>query len=128
MKYNWDLIERLLQHAQDSANERFNPRKYAVQLAEEEQRAGASDINEDDLKAQACDYEALLLKADFIAPRPEAEGGNGENFVLTDRGLQLLNMIDSSFPGEQHPREILDREGLSALVPEVFDKLAVKAT
>lgn len=128
MKYNWDLIESLLHHVQTGAGQPFKPREYAEQLADAQQRDGQPEPNRDELKVLACEYEALLLKGHFIAPRPESEGGNGENYTLTSSGLQLLNMIDSSFPGEQHPREVLDSKGLTALVPEVFDEMAKKAT
>jgi hypothetical protein len=37
-------------------------------------------------------------------------------------------MIDSSFPGDEHPREVLDKQGLAALTPEVFDKVCSEAT
>jgi hypothetical protein len=127
MNYNWDLIERLLHEVQNSAGKRFAPRTYAEELAAELQYAGQPTDNLDALKARATDYEAQLLEAGFIAARPESEGGNGENFVLTDRGLQLLSMIDSSFPGDEHPREVLDKQGLAALTPEIFDKVAAEA-
>ncbi|TIH08569.1 transcriptional regulator [Pseudomonas leptonychotis] len=126
MKYDWDLIERLLHEVQNTAEQRFAPRVYAEELAAESEHAGHHVDDLDAFKAEATKYEAQLLKADFIAPRPESQGGNGENFVLTDRGLQLLSMIDSSFPGEQHPREVLDSYGLAALTPEVFDKIAAE--
>lgn len=127
MTYDWDLIERLLHEVQNGAGERFAPRAYAADLAEEMERAGEPLTSLDSLKAKAADYEAQLLTAGFIAPRPEEEGGNGENFILTERGLQLLSMIDSSFPGDEHPRDVLDQHGTAALVPEVFDDLAAKA-
>lgn len=127
-EYNWDLIENLLHHAQNDGREPFKPREYAEQLAQQKSDISTAKPNLDDLKKLACDYEALLLKGDFISPRPKDKGGNGENFVLTDRGLQLLNMIDSSFAGEQHPRELLDSQGKAALVAEVFDSLTIKAT
>ncbi|MET1079041.1 MAG: transcriptional regulator [Pseudomonas sp.] len=127
MTYNWDLIERLLHEVQNSADKSFAPRAYAEELAQELERAGEQIGSLDHLKALAADYESQLLTAGFIAPRPEEEGGNGENFVLTDRGLQLLSMIDSSFPGDEHPRELLDQKGEAALVPEVFDEVASRA-
>ena len=127
MKYDWDLIERLLHEVQNSANEPFVPRMYAEDLAAESDQAGHPVADLDEFKVEATKYEAQLLKAGFIASRTESEGGNGENFVLTDRGLQLLSMIDSSFPGEQHPREVLNSHGLAALTPEVFDTIAVDA-
>ncbi|HLD67055.1 MAG TPA: transcriptional regulator [Pseudomonas sp.] len=127
MTYNWDLIERLLHEVQNGAGKSFAPRAYAEELAQELERAGESIGNLDSLKAQAADYESQLLTAGFIAPRPEDEGGNGENFILTERGAQLLSMIDSSFPGDEHPRELLDRQGTAALVPEIFDEIAAKA-
>ncbi|TBU88283.1 transcriptional regulator [Phytopseudomonas dryadis] len=126
--HNWDLIERMLHEVQNSADKPFAPRLCAEELAQALQQAGKPVANLDSLKAEAGEYEAKLLAAGFIEPRPEAEGGNGENFILTPRGLQLLSMIDSSFPGEEHPREVLDRHGLAALTPEVFDSLAPRAT
>lgn len=47
---------------------------------------------------------------------------------MTYRGLQLLSMIDSSLPGDEHPREVLDKQGLAALTPEIFDNVAAEAT
>jgi hypothetical protein len=127
MAYNWDLIERLLHEVQNSADKNFAPRAYAEELAQELERAGEHTRNLDALKALAADYESQLLGAGFIEPRPEEEGGNGENFVLTPRGLQLLSMIDSSIPGGEHSRELLDNQGTAALVPEIFDDTAGKA-
>lgn len=127
MHYNWDLIEHLLHEVQNCADERFAPRLYAQELAANSNQDGHPISDIDALKAEATRYEAQLLEAGFIAPRPESEGGNGENFVLTPRGLQLLSMIDSSLPGEQHPREVLESHGLAALTPEVFDTITVEA-
>ncbi|UCJ14764.1 transcriptional regulator [Pseudomonas sp. MM211] len=126
--HNWDLIERILHDVQNSAGQAFVPRRCAEELAEALQQAGQDVQDIDGLKAQADRYEATLLAGGFIEPRPESEGGNGENFVLTPRGSQLLSMIDSTFPGEEHPREVLDQHGLAALTPEVFDGLGPKAT
>lgn len=125
--HNWDLIERMLHEAQNSAGQAFVPRRCAEELAEALQQAGQDVQNIDGLKAQADQYEATLLGGGFIEPRPEREGGNGENYILTPRGSQLLSMIDSTFPGEEHPREVLDRHGLAALTPEVFDGLGARA-
>ena len=122
--YNWDLIERLLHEVQNGAGKPFAPRIHAEELAHEQQQAGDAVGSLDALKALAAHYEAQLLHDGFIAPRPEEEGGNGENFVLTARGLQLLSMIDSAIPGESHPRELLNAKGDSALQPEVFDEIA----
>ncbi|SDS89192.1 transcriptional regulator [Pseudomonas fuscovaginae UPB0736] len=124
--YNWELIERLLHEVQNSAGHNFAPRAYAEQHATAQAAAGQPPGNLDELKAQAADYERLLLKNGFIAPRPEEEGGNGENFVLTPRGSSLLSLIDSSIPGHEHPRWVLD-EQQDALDPQVFDELASKA-
>ena len=128
MTYNWDLIERLLHEVQNSAGKPFAPRTYAEELAAELQRAGEQTGNLDALKALATQYEEQLLSAGFIAPRPEDEGGNGENFVLTERGAQLLSMIDSSFPGGEHARELLDKQGTSALAADAFDEMASQAS
>ncbi|MGG2397872.1 transcriptional regulator [Pseudomonas sp. SH1-B] len=127
MKHNWDLIERLLHEAQNSAGKPFAPRRYAEDLADEQDQAGDPVSDLDHLRAESTRYEARLLENGFIEPRPESEGGNGENFVLTARGAQLLSMLDSSIPGSERPREVLDEAGEAALTPEVFDRLAPKA-
>jgi hypothetical protein len=75
---------------------------------------------------EAANYEALLFRNGFIETRPEEEGGNGENFVLTPRGASLLAMIDSSIPGDNHPRHVLDEQD-DGLEPETFDEVASKA-
>jgi len=124
--YNWDLIERLLHEVQNSAGDSFAPRKYAEQHATEKAMAGESTGNLDDLKVTATEYEKLLLDRGFIESRPENEGGNGENFVLTPRGSQLLSLIDSCIPGNDHPRQVLD-EQVDALDPATFDEVASKA-
>lgn len=126
MSYNWDLIERLLHEAQNSAGKAFVPRRYAEELADELGQAGEHIDNLDHFRAEAARYESRLLENGFIEPRPESEGGNGENFVLTPRGAQLLAMLDSSIPGSEHPREVLDEAGDAALTPEIFDELAPK--
>ncbi|MBD9416311.1 transcriptional regulator [Pseudomonas sp. PDM16] len=125
--YDWDLIERLLHEAQNSAGQPFAPRRYAEELASELEQAGEKVEDLDHFRAEAARYESLLFENQFIASRPEEEGGNGENFVLTPRGAQLLSMLDSSIPGGEHPREVLDGAGEAALTPEIFDGLAPKA-
>lgn len=127
MNLDWDLIERLLREAQNSAGKPFAPRRYAEELAAERENAGDPVHDLDHLRAEATRYEARLLENGFIEPRPEDEGGNGENFVLTARGAQLLSMLDSSIPGSEHPREVLNEAGEAALTPEVFDRLAPRA-
>lgn len=125
--YNWDLIERLLHEVQNGAYKPFKPREYAAEFAADQTAEGVQLEKLDSLKADAQNYEALLLKDGFIEPRPEEEGGNGENFVLTARGASLLSLLDSSIPGSEHPREVLDEKGEAALRPEVFDELAKQA-
>jgi hypothetical protein len=125
-KYNWDLIERLLHEVQNSADDSFKPRKYAEEYAAAKAADGEDVGNLDTLKMEAANYEALLFRNGFIETRPEEEGGNGENFVLTPRGASLLAMIDSSIPGENHPRHVLDDQD-DALEPETFDEVASKA-
>ena len=115
--YNWDLIERLLHEVQNGEGS-FAPRKYA------EQEAATGNL--DALKKTAADYEALLFKRGFIESRPEEEGGNGENFILTGLGAQLLALIDSSIPGNDHPRQVLDEQA-DALDPATFAEVASKA-
>ncbi|MGF6097325.1 transcriptional regulator [Pseudomonas sp. 18175] len=123
--YNWDLIERLLHEVQNGEGS-FAPRKYAEQEAAEKATAGESTGNLDTLKKTAADYEALLFKRGFIETRPEKEGGNGENFILTPLGAQLLALIDSSIPGNDHPRQVLDEQA-DALDPATFAEVASKA-
>lgn len=128
--YNWDLIERLLHEVQNGAGHSFTPRRYAELHAEQHVAAKAAQGeptgNLDDLKVTATEYEKLLLDRGFIESRPEDQGGNGENFVLTLRGSSLLCLIDSSIPGHDHPRQVLD-EQVDALEPTTFDLLASKA-
>ncbi|MDH0749639.1 transcriptional regulator [Pseudomonas sp. GD03842] len=123
--YDWDLIERLLHEVQNSAGKPFAPRKYAEEHAAARAAAGQGTGDLDALKMQAADLEALLLKRGFIESRPEEEGGNGENFILTPRGSSLLAMIDSSIPGNAPPRQLLDEQG-DALDPETFDRVSSK--
>lgn len=122
MSYKWDLIQRLLHEVQDSANDTFKPRRYAEEHAAQLESEGKSMPNLDSLRAEAADYESLLFEGGFIASRPEEQGGNGENFVLTERGSRLLGILDS--PAEQDRRQRLAEKGEAALVPEVFDELA----
>ncbi|WP_347904665.1 transcriptional regulator [Pseudomonas purpurea] len=121
--YNWDLIERLLHEVQNGAGHSFTPRPYAEQHAAAMAAEGEPIGNLDDLKVTATEYEKLLLDRGFIAPRPEDEGGNGENFVLTPRGASLLSLLDSSIPGHDHPRQVLD-EQVDALDEATFDEVA----
>lgn len=123
--YNWDLIERLLHEVQNGEGS-FAPRKYAEQEAAEKATAGEDTGNLDALKKTAADYEALLFKRGFIESRPEEEGGNGENFILTPRGASLLALIDSSIPGNEHPRHVMDEQE-DALDEATFDQVASKA-
>ena len=124
--YNWDLIERLLHEVQNGAPS-FTPRPYAEQYAAEKATEGEPTENLDHLKAVAGEYEKLLLERGYIEPRPEEEGGSGSNYILTMRGSRLLSLIDSSIPGGEHSRELLDEQGTAALAPEVFDATAARA-
>ena len=124
--YNWDLIERLLHEVQNSAGHSFTPRPYAEQHAAEKAEEGVPIGNLDHLKVVATEYEKLLLDRGFIESRPEDEGGNGENFILTARGSSLLSLIDSSIPGNDHPRQVLDEQA-DALDEATFDEVASKA-
>lgn len=124
--YNWDLVERLLHEVQNSADDSFKTRKYAEEYAAASAAAGEPVGDLDHLKALAGEYEALLLSRGFIEARPQAEGGNGENFILTARGASLLALIDSSIPGNNHPRQVLD-EQQDALDPATFEEVAAKA-
>ncbi|MFJ5296786.1 transcriptional regulator [Pseudomonas sp. SLFW] len=125
-KYDWDLIERLLHEVQNSADKPFAPRKYAEEHAAARAAAGDNTGDLDALKKRAADLESLLFKNGFIESRPEEEGGNGENFVLTQRGSRLLAMIESGIPGDAPPRQVLDEQA-DALDPATFDKVSLKA-
>lgn len=124
--YDWDLIERLLHEVQNGAGQSFTPRPYAEQHAAALAANGEAPGDLDHLKTRACEYEKLLLKRGFIETRPEEEGGNGENFVLTERGSRLLSLIDSSIPGFEHPRQVLDEQA-DALDEGTFEQVSAKA-
>jgi len=57
---------------------------------------------------------------------PDHEGSTGNNFILTPRGSSLLSLIDSSIPGNDHPRQVLDEQE-DALNEVTFDEVASKA-
>ncbi|MCF7535409.1 hypothetical protein [Pseudomonas petrae] len=101
-RYDWDLIERLLHDVQNSVA-----------------NAGASE-------ASATELKALLHERGFIGAHTSGAGGNGEGASLTPRGASLLALIDSSIPGNDHPRQVLDEQA-DALDPETFDEVAAKA-
>ncbi|MGE8066331.1 transcriptional regulator [Pseudomonas sp. NPDC089569] len=124
--YNWDLIERLLHEVQNSAGHSFTPRPYAEQHAAEKAAAGEPIENLDHLKTVAGEYEKLLLERGYIEPRPEDQGGTGTNYILTMRGSRLLSLIDSSIPGNEHPRQVLDEQN-DALDEMTFDDVASRA-
>ncbi|WP_295470931.1 transcriptional regulator [uncultured Pseudomonas sp.] len=125
MAYDWDLIERLLHEVQNGAGQSFAPRQYAEDHAQAMAAQGESESNVDHLKKQASDLEALLVERGYIEPRPREEGGTGANFILTPRGSSLLAMIDSSIPGNTHPRQVLDEQA-DGLDPATFDSIAAK--
>ena len=124
--YDWYLIERLLHEVQNGAGHSFTPRPYAEQHAAAQAAKGEPVGDLDHLKTHACEYEKLLFERGFIESRPEEEGGNGENFVLTERGLRLLSLIDSSIPGFEHPRQVLDEQA-DALDEATFEQVSSKA-
>ncbi|WP_367256297.1 transcriptional regulator [Pseudomonas sp. stari2] len=124
--YNWDLIERLLHEVQNGAGHSFAPRSYAEDYTAEKAAAGEPIENLDHLKTIACEYEQKLLLRGFIEPRGDDEGSTGNNFSLTPRGSSLLSLIDSSIPGNDHPRQVLDEQE-DALDEATFDHVASKA-
>jgi len=124
--YDWDLIERLLHEVQNGAGHSFTPRPYAEQHAAAQAAQGEPVGNLDHLKTRACEYESLLLKHGFIEARPDKEGGNGENYVLTPLGSRLLSLIDSSIPGNTRPRQVLDEQE-NALDAATFEQVSAKA-
>jgi hypothetical protein len=125
-EYNWDLIERLLHEVQNGAGKSFAPRAYAEEYAAALAAEGSPIGNLDELKTTAADYELVLYRGGFIEPRPEDDGSTGNNFTLTPRGASLLALIDSSIPGNDHPRQVLD-EQVDALDADTFDSVASKA-
>ena len=124
--YDWDLIERLLHEVQNGAGHSFTPRPYAEQHAAALAAKGQAPGDLDHLKTRACEYEKILFERGFIESRPEEEGGNGENFVLTERGSRLLSLIDSSISGVEHPRHVLDQQE-DALDENTFDQVSAEA-
>lgn len=124
--YDWDLIEPLLHEVQNSAGHSFTPRPYAEQHAAALAAAGQPVGDLDHLKTRACEYEKILFERGYIESRPEENGGNGENFVLTERGSRLLSLIDSSIPGFEHPRQVLDEQD-DALDEATFEQVATQA-
>ncbi|TDV70252.1 transcriptional regulator [Pseudomonas sp. LP_7_YM] len=125
-KYDWDLIERLLHEVQNGVGKSPETRQHAEEQAAAKVQSGESAGNVDSLKSDAAGLKVVLLKGGFIEPRPEQEGGNGENFVLTARGSSLLAMIDSSIPGNAPPRQVLDEQA-DALDPNTFDGVSSEA-
>ena len=123
--YNWDLIERLL-HEVQNGEASFTPRPYAEQYAAQKAAEGEEPENLDHLKAVAGEYEKLLLERGYIEPRPQEQGGTGSNYILTMRGSRLLSLIDSSIPGNDHPRQVLDEQE-DALDGVTFDQVASRA-
>lgn len=123
MGYDWELMALLLQRARDSAGGvSFTPRGYAEELARDrEERGGQMPGNMDEFRLLAADYESLLFEGSFIESRPPEQGGNGENFILTQRGIRLLDMLEDTTGGG---RALLDGKGLNALTPEIFDGLS----
>jgi hypothetical protein len=101
-RYDWDLIERLLHDVQNSAG------------------------NADSLNASGAELQALLLERGFLETLTSSEAGGGEHLGLTPRGASLLALIDSSIPGDDHPRQVLNEQA-DALDPATFDEVASKA-
>ena len=127
MSYHWDLIEFLLHEIQHPTDEHFKPRLGAEKYAQQLEGAGQPLPNMDRLRAEAAEYESLLLDGGFIEPLPEEAGGTGENYRVTERGSRLLSLIGDSYPNHAGVRQSLDDRGDAALTPEVFDDLAARA-
>ncbi|KFF84413.1 hypothetical protein KHW15_19675 [Pseudomonas syringae] len=96
MTYNWDLIERLLH-----------------------------DVQNNGTASTSTEFETLLNRS-YIEPRPREEGGDGSTYMLTKRGASLLALIDSSIPGNDHPRQVLNEQTGDPLDPALFDTIAKK--
>ena len=123
MTYDWSLMLRLLREVQKPGNESFTPRQYAEEHAVALEDDSQPMPNLDSLKADAQNYESLLFEGGFIVSRPEEQGGNGENFILTERGQRLLDILEEG-NADTGLRQRLDEKGQVALVPEIFDELA----
>lgn len=126
MSYDWELVLRLLHEVQQSANHNFQPRRYAEEHALDLESRGQPMPNLDSLRAEAANYESILFEGGFMVARPEEEGGTGENFVLTERGQQLLDVLDGRHPDSANLRQRMTDQGAAALVPETFDALIAR--
>jgi len=114
-RYNWDLVERLLHNVQNGADDDVTPRVSAEDPAAQQPPA---DVG-------VAELEPLLVERGFIRPRPAEQGDAGSPYELTPRGSSLLSLLDSSIPGNDHPRQVLDDQA-DALDPATFDELAAK--
>lgn len=121
MNYNWDLIERLLHDVQNSGGS-FDSQEYTTAKASE----GEAVADAGSLQAEAAQLKELLTNRGFIQSRPPEEDSGRSKLILTPRGSSLLALIDSSIPGNDHPREVLDRQE-DGLDPATFDEVASKA-
>lgn len=121
MSYNWDLMERLLREVRDNGEETFKPRQIAEGYAVELEEGGQPMPDMDALRMEAANYEGDLFNGGFIEARPDDLGGNGENFILTERGRQLLQLLEQ---GGSQVRQRLDSLDSAALTTESFDPLA----
>ncbi len=111
--YNWELIERLLHEVQNSAGHNFAPRV---------------PNNMPRPRRRPVSRRAILTSS---RPRRPITSGCCSRTASSPRGRKrrgssLLSLIDSSIPGHEHPRWVLD-EQQDALDPQVFDELASKA-
>ena len=91
---------------QESANVNFAPREYAAELAERRQAAGQPVGGT--LEDARGGLRALAAGGRLYRPPTGKRGGNGENFVLTERGSRLQELINSSLPANLQFRELLD--------------------
>ncbi|AKT31888.1 hypothetical protein RYA05_30575 [Pseudomonas syringae pv. actinidiae] len=82
------------------------------------------DVQNDGVSSDTTEF-ATLLDRGFVQSRP-ADEGDGSGFILTPRGASLLALIDSSIPGNDHPRQVLNDQE-DALDPATFEKVSAKA-
>jgi hypothetical protein len=118
-KYDWDLIEHLLQNIQKGANQRMTPNTDSQALVDAMAAKGRSARDVTQLDAQVRDYTALLLERGYLTSTGDAQSGG---LMLTELGSRLLSAIDSSIPGDDRPRRTLDKQG-DALDVEVFKEV-----
>ncbi|WP_434772221.1 transcriptional regulator [Pseudomonas entomophila] len=121
-KYDWDLIEHLLQNIQKGTNQSMTPNTDPQALVDALAAKGRSARDATQLDTQAREYTTLLLERGYLASSSPAGDLQSGGLMLTELGSRLLSAIDSSIPGDDRPRRTLDKQG-DALDVEVFKEV-----